>query len=272
MFMTSVALVSKTWLKVLIRITCRDLYCIPTPRLAHDREFTIGRSPIFHELSHDVSPSQLCHTITQLSPALDITPRRCSQRKEILNILSTFHGLSFKPNLRSLTVEYHSSFWRNPSFPIIQLHMEYTFPSDCPRWLIDALLVNDRHSRSKHLPWALPYLEHTSTPVTEDPTTSIMKVLDRCSHLRLAEERFTIRVHILSSSRLVPENCIIFHGAMQSFDACVVDYLDFGPKKIRGSVPILVLMKDENDRLCEPSTDLSNMFRNVHIFALRSIF
>jgi hypothetical protein len=60
---------------------------------------------------------------------------------------------------------------------------------------------------------------------------------------------------------------LIFHGAMQSFDACVVDYHDFGPPKtIRGSAPILVLMNDDDDKVGELFTDLSNMFRNVHVF------
>ena len=272
-FMTPVALVSKTWLKILIRITCRDIYYIhstPSDHPTHDREFTIRRSPIFHEFLPDISPSQLCHTITRLTPQSD----RYLQGLRIKDILSTFHDLSsLMPNLRSLAVEYYNvPFWRNPSFPfcapIVQLHLEYTFESNCPRWLIDALLANNRHStsRKKYLPSSLPYLEHISTPVTEDSTTSIIKVLDRCPYLRLAEEGFTICVRILFSSQLVPENCVIFHGAMPSFDACVVDYHDFGPKAIRGSAPALVLMKDD-DRVCETSIDLSNMFRNVHIFS-----
>lgn len=270
-FMASVALVSKTWLKILIRITCRDIYIYSTS-YPHDREFTIGRSPIFHKLLPDVSPSQLCQTITRQIPVLS-KPARGALYIEgnlIQDMLSTFRGLSLMPNLRSLAVEYyHPTSCRKPFFPfcasIVQLHLEYTFASDCPRWLIETLLAN-RHSTSKHHPWALPYLEHISTPVTEDPTKSITEVLDRCPHLRLAEERFTIRVHILFSSQLVPENCFIFHGAMPSFDACVVDYHDFGPPKtIRGSAPVLVLMKDD-DRVCEPSIDLSNMFRNVHVF------
>jgi hypothetical protein len=196
---------------------------------------------------------------------------RYIEGNSIQDMLSTFHGLSLMPNLRSLAVEYfHSTFLGEPFYPfrasVVQLQLEYTFESDCPRWLIDALLAN-LHSASKHLPWALPYLEHISTPVTEDPTKSIIKVLDRCPHLRLAEERFTISVHILSSSQLVPENCFIFHGAMPSFNACVVDYHDFGPPKtIRGSAPALILRKDDDDRVCESSIDLSNMFRNVHVF------
>ena len=270
-FMTSVALVSKTWLKIIIRITCRDFYILSTPCLAHDREFTIGRSPIFHKLLPDVPPSQLCQTITRQIPLLSKTNRdaRCIEGYLIQDMLSTFHGLSLMPNLRSLAVEHHHpTFWGKPFFPIfasiVQLHLEYTFASDCPHWFIDALLAK-RNSTLKYTPWTLPSLEHISTPVTEDPTKSIINVLDRCPHLRLAEERFTIRVHILSSSRLVPKNCFIFHGAMPSHDACVVDYHDFGlPKTIRGSVPALVFKKD--DGVCEPSIDLSNMFRNVHVF------
>jgi len=267
--MTSVALVSKTWLKILMRITCRDIYIPSYPYPAHDRKFTIGRSPIFHKLLPVVSPGQLCQTITLQIPVL-LREARYIEGSSIRDMLSTFHGLSLMPNLRSLAVEYfHPTFRGGPSYPgpfcasIVQLHLEYTFESDCHRWLIDGLLAN-RHSTLKHLPWALPYLEHISTPATEDPTKSIIKVLDRCPHLRLAEERFTIRVHILSSSQLVPENCLIFHGAMPSFNACVVDYHDFGsPKTIRGSAPVLVL---NDDRVCGSSIDLSNMFRNVHVF------
>ena len=273
-FMTPVALVSKTWLKILIRITCRDIYYIHSTSsdcLTHEREFTIRLSPIFHEFLPDVSPSQLCHTITRLTPQSD----RYFRGFIIKDVLSTFHNLSWiMPNLRSLAVEYYNApSWRNLSLlfcaPIVQLRLEYTFESDCPCWLIDALLANDRHltSRKKFLPSSLPYLEHISTPVTEDSATSIIKVLDRCPYLRLAEEEFTIRVRILFSSRPVPENCVIFHGAMPSFDICVVDYHDFGRKTIRGSAPVLVLMKDD-DRICEPLIDLSNMSRSVHIFSL----
>jgi hypothetical protein len=264
-FMTSVALLAKTWLKVLIRITCRDIYI---PFTSHDREFTIRRSPIFRKFLLDVSPSQLCQTITRQIPW-----SFRAEKHSIQDMLLTFHELSLMPNLRSLAVEYHHeyhpTFWGEPFFPffcasIVQLHLEYTFASDCPRWLVDALLANRYHS-SKHLAWELPGLEHISTPVTEDPTESIIKVLDRCPHLRLAEETPTIRVHILSSSRLVPKNCFIFHGAMPFFDACVVDYHDFGqPKTIRGGAPVLVLTKE--NEVCEPSIDLTNMFRNVHIF------
>ena len=269
-FMTSVALVSKTWLKILMRITCTDIYIPSIPYLARDREFTIGRSPIFRKLLPVASPSQLCQTITLQIPVLSKTTRdaRYIEGNSIQDMLSTFHRLSLMPNLRSLAVEYfHPTFLGEFFYPfcasVVQLELEYTFESDCPPWLIDALLAN-RHSTLKHLPWSLPYLEHISTPVTEDPTKSIIKVLDRCPGLRLAEERFTIRVHILSSSQLVAENCFIFHGAMPSFNACVVDYHDFGPSKtIRGSAPVLVLM---NDRVCESSIDLSNMFRNVHVF------
>ena len=275
-FVTSVALVSKTWLKTLTRITHRDIYIPATPYLADSREFTTtGRSPISHKLLLDVPPSQLCQTITRQIQVLSVsstkTRARYIERKLAQDMLSTFHGLSLVPNLRSLAVEYHHpNFWGEKIFPfrasIVQLHLEYTFGSDCPPWLVDSLLANRYCSTTlKHPPWELPYLEHISTPVTEDPTKSIIKVLDRCPHLRLVEERFTIRVHILSSSRLVPENCCIFHGAMPSLEACVVDYHDFGPPKaIRGSAPALVLMKD--DEACEPSIDLSNMFRNVHVF------
>ena len=270
-FMTSVALVSKTWLKLLIRITCRDIYIPSTSYLDHDREFTtIRRSPIFHKLLPDVSPSQLCQTITRQISLKELRNARYIEGKSIKDMLSTFHGLSLLPNLRSLAVEYHHHLtsWGKHFFPfcatIVQLHLEYTFPADCPRWIIEALLT-ERHYSTIKRPWDLPFLEHISTPVTEDPTNSIINVLDHCPHLLLAEESFTIRVHILSSSRLVPENCSIFHGAMPSFDLCVVDYHDFGqPKTIRGSAPVLVLRKD--DKVCEPSIDLSNMFRNVHIF------
>jgi hypothetical protein len=270
-FKTSVALVSKTWLKILIRITCRDIYTPSTPYPTHDREFTtIGRFPIFHKFLPDVTPSQLCQTITRQIPVL--SNARYIEKKSIQDMLLTFHGLSLMPNLRSLAVEYHhSTFWEKSFFPfrasIVQLHLEYAFASDCPRWLVEALLANRHDSELKRFPWNLPDLEHISTPVTDkDPTKSIIKVLDRCPQLRLAEETFTVRVHILSSSRLVPENCIIFHGAMPLFDACAMDYhCDFGrPKTIRGSAPVLVLMED--DGVCEPSIDLSNMFRNVHIF------
>ena len=263
-FMASVALVSKTWLKIFIRITCKYLYIPSTPCLAHDQEFTIGR--IFHKLLPDISPSQLCQTVTRQIPLLSKTTKviRYIEGNLIQDMLSTFHGLSLVPNLRSLAVEYHPTFLGKPFFAsIVQLHLEYTFASDCPRWFIDALLAK-RNLALKYLPWTLPFLEHISTPVTEDPTESIIKVLDRCPHLRLTEE-FTIGVHILSSSRLVPENCFIFHGAMPSLEACIVDYHDFGqPKTIRGSVPALVLNKD--DEVCEKSTDLSNMSRNVHVF------
>ena len=267
-FMTSVALVSKTWLKILIRITYRDIYIPSTLYLAHGREFTtIGQSPIFHKLLPDVPPSQLCQTVTRQILVLSNSTRSA---RYIEDMLFMFHGLSLMPNLRSLAVDYHHpNFCEKSPFPfcasIVQFHLEYTFASDCPRWLVETLLTNRCYSTLRHLPWNLPDLEHISTPVTEDPTKSIIKVLDRCPHLRLAEERFTIRVHILSSSRLVPENCFIFHGAMPSFDASVMDYHDFGrPKTIRGSAPVLVLMKD--DEVCEPSIDLSNTFRNVHIF------
>jgi hypothetical protein len=278
-FMTSVALVSKTWLTILIRISCRDVYIPSAPYLTHHREFTIRRSPIFHKLSPDVSPSQLCHTITRqiiIPVSAGETTRYARlllfhfQRKSIQNMISMFRGLSSPmPNLRSLAVEYYPpTFGRRNSASIVQLHLEYTFASDCPRWLVDGLLAS-RHSRtttSKHVPWALPFLEHVSTPVTEDPSTSIFKVLDRCPRLQIVEEKFTIRVHVLSSSRLVPENCVIFHGAMPSFDACVVDCDDLGSTMVRGSAPALVLTND-NDRVCEPSIDLSNMFRNVHVYS-----
>ena len=276
-FKTSVALVSKTWLRVLIRMTCRDLYIPSIPYWAQDREppTTIGRSPIFHQLLPDVSPSQLCQTITRQMPVLNNA--EYIEKFSIQDMLLTFHGLSLMPNLRSLAVEYHHSTFLGKSFTpfcasIVQLHLEYTFPSDCPCWLVEALLDDSTSKTAKNFPWALPELEHISTPVTEDPTKSIIKVLELCPQLRLDEETFTIGIHILSSSRLVPKNCIIFHGAMQSFDACVADYHhDFGqpktlprPKTIRGSAPVLVLMKD--DKVCEPSIELSNMFRYVHIF------
>lgn len=270
-FMTSVALVSKTWLQILLRIIYRDVYIPSTPYLDHDRQFIVRQSPLFHKFLPDVSPSQLCRTITQQIPVSNKTTRhgRLShfRGKLVQNMLSTFHGLSLMPNLRTLAAEYYNpAFRENHTFPfcasIIQLHLEYTFGSDCPSWLVDALLAS-RQSTSNHFPWALPHLEHISASVNEDPT-SFVKVLDCCPHLRLAEEMFTVRVHILSSLR-VPENCIIFHGIMPSFDARVVNYHDFGPKTVRGCAPVLVLMKDD-DRDCEPSMDLSNMFRNVQVF------
>lgn len=267
-FKTCVALVSKTWLSVLIRITFRDIYIPSTPHWVLNREpTTIGHSPIFHKLLPDVSLIQLCQTITRQISVLN-TNDRYIDKKPIRDMLLTFHGLSFMPNLRSLAVEYHRSEKSFFSFyaSIVQLHLEYTFASDFPCWLIEALLYDS--GVVKHdFPWALPELEHISTPVTEDPSKSIIKVLDRCPHLRLVEETFTFRVQILSSSRLVPKNCIIFHGSMPSFDACVVDYHhDTLPRRrtIRGSAPVLVVMKD--DEVCEPSIDLSNTFRYVHIF------
>ena len=272
-FMTSVALVSKTWLDVLLRIICRDVYIPSTPYLAHDRQFIVGRSPFFHKMLPNISPRQLCRTITRQIPVSGepTRHRRLShfQGKSIQDMLSTFHGLSLMPNLQTLTIEYYNSaFGKNHIFSfcasIVQLHLEYTFGSDCPRWLMDALL-SSRQSTSKYLPWEPPHLEHISTPVNEDPTTSIVRVLDRCPHLRLAE-KFTIRVLItLSSSRPIPENCIIFHGAMPSFDACVMNYHGFGPKTARGTAPVLVLMNDDS-RVCEPSIDFSNMLRNVQVF------
>ena len=264
-FMTAAALVSKTWLEVLLRIICRDVY------ITHNRQFIIKWSTFFHKLVPEISPSQLCRTITRQIPVSGKTRHGRSshfQGKSIQNMLSTFHGLSLMPNLRSLTVEYYNpAFGRNESFPfcasIIQLHLEYTFDSDCPRWLMDALLAS-QHSTSKRLPWAPPHLEHISTPVNEGPITSIIEVLNRCPHLQLAEERVTIRVHILSASRRAPKNCIIFHGIMPSFDAGVISYSDFGPKTVRGSASALLIKV--GDRACESSIDLPDMFRNVQVF------
>jgi hypothetical protein len=272
-FMTSVALVSKTWLDVLLRIICRDVYIPSTPYLANGRQFIVGRSPFFHKILPNISPSQLCRTVTRQIPVSGKTSRHRGlshfQGKSIQDMLSTFHSLSLMPNLRTLTVEYYNpAFGKNhiPSLcaSIVQLHLQYTFGSDCPRWLMDALL-SSRQSTLKHLPWEPPHLEHISTPVNEDPTTSTVRVLDRCPHLRLAEEKFTIRVLTLSSSRPIPENCIIFHGAMPSFDACVMNYHGFGPKTVQGTAPVLVLMNDDN-RVCESSIDLPNMFRDVQVF------
>lgn len=261
-FITSVALVSKTWLEALLRITSRDVYI---PCLAHYRQFTVGRSPFFRKFLPDVSPSQLCRTVTQQIPLSNKITKHLrfivSRRKSTQNMLSTFHRLSLMPNLQTLTVEYYIG---NHSFPFCasvgQLHLEYTFGSDCPLWLIDALLASRPHS-SKHSPWALPRLEHISTPINEDPTTSIVQVLESCPHLQLAEERFTIQVHILSSSRRVPQNCTIFHGVIPSFRASVTNY----PKIVKGSASVLIVIKDD-DVVCEPSIDLTDMYRNVHVF------
>ncbi|KAF8817534.1 hypothetical protein BYT27DRAFT_7074545 [Phlegmacium glaucopus] len=271
-FITSVALVSKLWLETLIRIISRDVYIPSTPY----RQFNVGRSPFLHKFLPKLPPTQLCHTITQQIPLSRKTTKHgrlssLSKRKSIRELLSTFYGLPIMPNLRTLTVEhYNLAAGENHSFPfrapIVQLHLEYTFTSDCPCWLIDALLAS-RHSKSKHLPWTLPHLEHISTPVNEDPVTSIVKVLDSCPHLRLAEERFTIRVRVLSSSRHVLENCTIVHGVsvMPSFDGCDMNYHEFGPRTIRASALALVLMTG-GDRACGPLVDLANTFRNVHVF------
>jgi hypothetical protein len=266
-FINSVALVSKTWLEALLRIICRDVYIPLTPHyLADERQIIVGWSPFFDKFLPDVYPTQLCRTITRQIPVSGKTTRHDFQGKSTQNMLSTFRGLSFMPNLRTLSVEYYNpAFGRNHIFSyhasIIQCHLEYIFGSDFPRWVMEALLASG-HSTSKHLPWALPKLEHISTPVNEDPTTSIVKVLDHCPHLRLADERFTIRVNILSSSRHVPDDCIIFHGVMPSFDAGI---MDFGPKTVRGSALVLVFMK-EDDMVCESSIDLSNTSRNVQVF------
>lgn len=270
-FTTSVALVSKSWLETLIRIIFRDVYIPSTPYLAHYQQIISGsRSPFFHKfLIPQVSLGQLCRTITLPFSGKLTTRHGLSffQERSIRNLLSTFRGLPFMPDLRTLIVEYY-----NPASigrihfraPIVQVQLEYTFSSNCPSWLIDALLTS-RHPKSKYLPWALPHIEHISTPINEDPIPSIVKVLDSCPQLQLAEERFTIRMHVLSSSRRVPENCTIVHGVMPSYDGCIMNYHDFGPKTVRGSAPILIFMKG-GDRACEPLIDLENMFRNVHVF------
>lgn len=263
-FVTSVALVSQTWLVALTRITCKYVYIHSTP---HHRQSIIGQSPFFHKYLPEVRRRQLCRTITRQIPVPDnITKNGLYKGKYIQNMLSTFHRSAFMPHLRNLTIEYYNLTFGRYSFcaSILQLDLEYTFASDCPRWFVDALIAS-RHSTSKHLPWALPYLEHISTPVNEDPITSINNVLDRSPHLRLADENFAIHVHVFSSSGRVPKNCTIFHDKTPSFDTCVMNYDDFGPKTVRGNAPALVFTKGDN-RVSEPSIDLTNMFRDVHVF------
>lgn len=268
-FVASIALVSKTWLVALIRVTCRDVYIHSTSDLGFIRQQLTARLSLM--FLPQVSPSQLCRTITRQIPLSGkiINDGLVLQEKSIRNMLFTFHNLSLPPNLQTLTVEYHHpshSFPFSFSASVVQLHLEYTF-EDCSHWLIDALLVN-RDLTSRYLPWELPHFEHISTPINEDSTISIVKVLDSCPQLELVEE-FSISMRILSSSRCVPDSCTIFHGAMSSFDACITSDDDIGPKTVRGSAPVLVLKKD-GDRVGKSSIDLTNIFRTVHIFSYRN--
>ncbi|PPQ90761.1 hypothetical protein CVT25_010150 [Psilocybe cyanescens] len=228
-FVKAISRAFKIWSATLARICSRDVYTSlpPSSRNRHSIEEEL---PLRWGTLPDYPPFQLCRSFTQqillpsyADPSLDSFTRFGRLRKRAMkDLLSTFRGISYAPNISELSVEYFSpaSNENRSSSQIIALHLaivrlevEYTFSSDTPLWLIDELGLTGRRKQGKsiHAPWEVPDLDHIST--SDTGPSSFGDVLRLCPHLEMpTTQSFGINLRILSSSDIVPQYSSIVHG------------------------------------------------------------
>ncbi|KAF8159649.1 hypothetical protein B0H34DRAFT_704320 [Crassisporium funariophilum] len=282
-FKNTVALVSKVWLATLTRICFHDVYLL-APAFWERQWWMVEsgstKSPV-GLVEADTYPV-LCRSITQqvlsskTTPPGHLDPQRQWRGHRIWDLLSMFHRLSYLPNLRELVLEcYHPDVISNQyiSFqaPIVQLEVAYDITSKVPPWLIDALCGSGNRKSNGGVPWALPHFEFILA--SPNDTLAVGKVLKLCPHLELAQEAFTIGVYLISSSRRVPQNCVVILGPMAPSN-CHVEKgrgsIHRGSEIVRGSVLGFILETGiERDR--PRSHDRPSYGSNVaHVFVHRS--
>ncbi|KAH9479458.1 hypothetical protein JR316_0008052 [Psilocybe cubensis] len=277
-FVKTISRASKTWAATLARVCSRDVYII-------EEELQFPK-----RIETDYSSFQLRRSLTRQLPlpsfALttygSFTQFERLRKRAMKDLLSTFRGLPYAPNLSKLSVEYFSQGTSSCSIiafdvRVIRMEVEYNFVPDTPSWLLDELGLTGRGrlSKSSHTPWEIPDLDHIST--SDSDASAFGDILRLCPHLEMPTTKtFGINLRILSSSDYVPQHSSIVHGPV-SFPKFLGWISENDLKQHRnGCIPEGICGKSLGLVLDNPiysrgrSQDLTNMIRNVGVFTQRS--
>lgn len=226
MFVKYVSRTSKIWSDTLLRVSTRDIYTSLLPPDRNRRSLE-EEYPFCWRSQPEYPPFHLCRSYTLQVPF----PRSATRghtislqrlrKRAIRDLLWTFRGMSYAPNLSRLSVEYFSpTSPQDPEYfpttvfhlPIIRLEVGYTF-SDTPIWLLDELGLNGANHQCscKATSWKVPDIYHISAP-DNDPV-SFGNILRMCPHLEIAGGE-DLNVEILSSSDRVSKEAALVHGSL----------------------------------------------------------
>lgn len=240
----SLPLVSKLWFALSTRVYTMDAIILSTSGFQRFKQTNLCIHPINHSLKGPSLPvmNNLCRTVTRhfiIAP-----PRRCDYEypggifvklltdllaRHMRDLLVAFRHLPLLPDLHTLSVAYFpkcgTPFARAADFAthfdaaVVRLDVEYALAAGTPPWLAAELgLAGARWAKQRHVPWAVPDLEHVS--VSRDAAAAasagVGDFLCACPHLRRAdEESAKISVRIVAASRALAPDVVIVHGAME---------------------------------------------------------
>ena len=239
----SISLVSKSWFALSSRIYATDAIILSTSGFQRFRKNSLCVHPINHNLKGppSLALNNLCRTVTR---HLIIAPARHYDFEktggivvQLLNdllarhthdLLAAFRHLPLLPDLHTLSVAYFpkrgthlaraADFATRFDAAVVRLDVEYALAAGTPPWLAAELgLAGVRWEKQRHVPWAVPDLEHISIARdTAAASASAGDFLRACPRMqRAAEESALISVRITAASRTLALDTVIVHGAMQ---------------------------------------------------------
>ncbi|KJA23531.1 hypothetical protein HYPSUDRAFT_54261 [Hypholoma sublateritium FD-334 SS-4] len=304
----SLPLVSKLWSALSTRIYATDAIILSTSGFQRFKKNNLCAHPTscgFKKLSSPVL-NNLCRTVAR--HIIIAPPRRCDYEcpggiivklltdllaRHMRDLLTAFRHLPLLPDLHTLSVAYFpksgTPFARAADFAtrfdaaVVRLDVEYALAAGTPPWLAAELgLAGARWAKQRHIPWAVPDLEHVSVA-----SVGVGDFLRACPHLRLAdEEGAQISVRIVASSRTLALDAVIVHGAMEpascvsaegvrrwpARDGCL-DLSGMGsvPWTVRGTALGLIFdPRSDSAGRCDASVPATasalHEWRDVHIF------
>lgn len=227
LFVKYVSRTSKIWSDTLARVSTRDIFTSLLPPDRNRRSLE-EEYPFYWRTEPEYPPFHLCRSYTLQLPfpqaKTSTTQTFHLQRlrnRAIRNLLWTFRGMSYAPNLSRLSVEYfNSTSGQNHEYfpttvfhlPIIRLEVEYTF-SETPTWLLDELGLNGANKQfsCKAVSWRVPDIYHISA--SDNEPLSFGDILRTCPHLEITA-REDLDIKILSASDRVSKEAALVHGSL----------------------------------------------------------
>ncbi|KAF8202467.1 hypothetical protein BJ912DRAFT_944896 [Pholiota molesta] len=304
----SVCLVSKVWTSVFTRILVRHVFITSSACFQFYRRLFNNQSLVLKventSATSTTSFNEICLAYTCQISASSVQ-REDLEKKYTRDLFATIRVMPFLPNLRSLAIAYYKKPQQGvqtahtaqgiqvprPRFTtfttrVVRLHLEYSFTSAAPEWLLDELgLSGKRNSRiaKRRLPSPCvgPDLEHVSVPADQDEE-AMGTVRTAAPHLQLAtDEEGKIRVRILAASGGLPPRCAIVHGALQpsTYVRGRVSVSSPGQPPSGGDTPTMLArgtalgfiieeqtkQKKQRREYAAPDSNVLNTWRRVHV-------
>ncbi|PPQ75204.1 hypothetical protein CVT24_010120 [Panaeolus cyanescens] len=216
---------------ILSRVAAKDIY-VPWPNhlVPSNDSCATTSNACWPTRSLPIQRLDVCRSLTTqviLSPRHpDALSNRMSHLRNlrgrpIWDILHSFRGLPFLPNLRSLCVQYHVPHFSRQHYDlspvchqldVVRISVEI---SRIAPWLWDMFSGVSCPPEDDFMLVRRPYVEFMSTTSEEN----VDHILRLCPHLELASDATGIDLQILETSRTLEDGCILVHGPLRKFDA-----------------------------------------------------